>query len=46
MSEREPFLTDEHDMFRGMVRQFVEGAPDGPIPLHRSSDEYVESLLE
>ena len=24
MSEREPFFTEEHDMFRGMVRQFVE----------------------
>jgi len=24
MSEREPFFTEEHDMFRAMVRQFVE----------------------
>ncbi|RMG15259.1 MAG: acyl-CoA dehydrogenase [Planctomycetota bacterium] len=24
MSEREPFFTDEHEMFRGLVRQFVE----------------------
>ena len=24
MSDREPFFTDEHDMFRAMVRQFVE----------------------
>jgi citronellyl-CoA dehydrogenase len=24
MSDREPFFTEQHDMFRGMVRQFVE----------------------
>jgi phospholipid/cholesterol/gamma-HCH transport system ATP-binding protein len=29
-----------------LVRQFITGAPDGPIPLRRSSQEYVEALLE
>ena len=27
------------------VRQFIEGAPDGPIPLRQSSDAYVEDLV-
>jgi hypothetical protein len=27
------------------VRQFIEGAPDGPIPLRQSSDAYIEDLV-
>jgi len=28
------------------VRQFVTGAPDGPIPLRRASTDYAEDLME
>ena len=50
MSEREPFFTEEHDMFRGMVRQFVaselapyvdtwEEAEDFPKEVFRKAGE-------
>jgi phospholipid/cholesterol/gamma-HCH transport system ATP-binding protein len=29
----------------GIVRQFIEGAPDGPIPLRQSSDDYMQYLV-
>lgn len=28
-----------------IVRQFIEGAPDGPIPLRQSSTKYIEDLV-
>jgi len=28
-----------------LVRQFVRGEPDGPIPLRRSKIDYAEDLL-
>jgi phospholipid/cholesterol/gamma-HCH transport system ATP-binding protein len=28
-----------------LVRQFINGEPDGPIPLHRSSRDYAEDLI-
>ncbi len=29
-----------------LVRQFIEGRPDGPIPLRQSSRDYLEDLLD
>lgn len=28
-----------------LIRQFIDGMPDGPIPLRRHRDEYLESML-
>ncbi len=39
MSEREPFFTDQHDMFRAMVRQFVENE------LAPHADEWEEAEI-
>lgn len=29
-----------------VVKQFITGSPDGPIPLHRASSEYLKTLAE
>jgi phospholipid/cholesterol/gamma-HCH transport system ATP-binding protein len=29
-----------------IVRQFIAGSPDGPIPLRQSSRDYLEDLLD
>ena len=29
-----------------IVQQFVQGHPDGPIPMHLSSEDYIENLKE
>ena len=31
---------------QGVIRQFVTGAPDGPIPLRMSKNDYVKDILE
>lgn len=28
-----------------LIRQFVEGKPDGPVPFHMSADNYIDDLL-
>ena len=28
-----------------LIRQFIDGLPDGPIPLRRNRDEYVRTIM-
>ena len=28
-----------------MVRQFMSGTPDGPVPLHYPADDFLEDVL-
>jgi phospholipid/cholesterol/gamma-HCH transport system ATP-binding protein len=31
---------------KGVVRQFMSGTPDGPVPFHYPARDYFEQLLE
>ncbi|OGH59157.1 MAG: ABC transporter ATP-binding protein [Candidatus Lindowbacteria bacterium RIFCSPLOWO2_12_FULL_62_27] len=36
---------DMRESLDPLIRQFIDGLPDGPIPLRRNRDEYVRSML-
>jgi phospholipid/cholesterol/gamma-HCH transport system ATP-binding protein len=37
---------DLNDTRKAVVRQFVSGSPDGPVPFHYPAPDYFEQLLE
>lgn len=46
MSEREPFFTEQHDMFRAMVRQFVETELVPHVDAWEEAEEFPREVFE